>query len=33
MTPEDCQAVARETYPIEHCDRWIAHLDNRLTYA
>jgi phospholipid N-methyltransferase len=34
MTPEDVQRIAAERYPrtIARCDRWLAHLDNRLTY-
>ncbi len=34
MTPEEVQEVARRVYParIATCERWIAHLDNRLTY-
>jgi protein-L-isoaspartate O-methyltransferase len=34
MTIEQVQAAAREAYPrtMAHCDRWIEHLDNRLTY-
>jgi protein-L-isoaspartate O-methyltransferase len=34
MTVEQVQEAAREAYPrtIAHCDRWIEHLDNRLTY-
>jgi predicted RNA methylase len=34
MTPEECQEAARQAYPkqIAHCDRWINHLENRLTY-
>lgn len=33
-TLEHVQERARECYPavMAHCDRWIAHLDNRLTY-
>lgn len=34
MTPEEVQAVALRSYPvtIAWCERWIAHLENRLTY-
>ncbi len=34
MTPEQLQEIARRVYParIAHCERWIAHLDNRLAY-
>lgn len=34
MTPEQVQEIARRSYPlvIERCERWIAHLDNRLAY-
>lgn len=34
MTPEQVQAIALRSYPlvIERCERWIAHLDNRLAY-
>lgn len=33
-TVEQVQEKAREVYPrtIEHCDRWLAHYDNRLAY-
>lgn len=33
-TVEQVQAVAKKVYPrtIAHCDRWIAHLDNRILY-
>jgi phospholipid N-methyltransferase len=33
-TVEQCQAKAKEVYPhsIEHENRWIAHLENRLAY-
>ncbi|UPT99358.1 DUF3560 domain-containing protein [Bradyrhizobium barranii subsp. apii] len=33
-TVEQVQEKARESYPhsIEHCDRWLGHLDNRLAY-
>lgn len=34
MTVEQVQAVAAKAYPrsIAHCDRWLTHLANRLTY-
>lgn len=33
-TVEQVQEAANRTYPaiIEHCNRWIAHFDNRLAY-
>ena len=33
-TVEQCQEAARRAYPpiIAHCERWIAHYDNRLEY-
>ena len=33
-TVEQVQEAAKKAYPrtIAHCDRWIAHLDNRLLY-
>lgn len=34
MTLEQVQECARKQYPaiIAHCDRWLAHLENRLAY-
>ena len=34
MTPAEVQAIALRSYPatIAYCERWIAHLDNRLAY-